>query len=336
MLGQSCTAPSARLQRPRPALHHPGSYVPSRRPLPPLRHCVVRAGPQRRETPKGPLRQARAPRPPEPPLDGASWRFFDLGLYTQPWADVPWGTGTVVLGLGGGAVLFVATGLLVAPLLAASAGVSLRELAAPQRVEYLLALQAAETAQGLAVVYLATRRFCPLPPDLFVFDLSQPLQAPNGWLVWSLLGYGTAFAAIAVAAGAAGLLSGGVPETGAGTVDGVLPLLGGGVGGYLGLLGVTAVLAPVLEETLFRGFLLPWLTTWLPGPAALLLSATLFAAAHFAPRDFPQLLALGLVLGAAYGRTRNLAVPMAIHGLWNGGTLTVLTALIASGAKVEL
>lgn len=96
----------------------------------------------------------------------------------------------------------------------------------------------------------------------------------------------------------------------------------------------TGVLAPVLEETVFRGFLLASLTKWLPPPAAIGLSSLAFATAHFAPRDFPQLAALGCVLGASYVRTRNLAVPVAVHGLWNSGVLLVLAALRASGADL--
>jgi hypothetical protein len=51
----------------------------------------------------------------------------------------------------------------------------------------------------------------------------------------------------------------------------------------------------------------------MPAPAAVLASSTIFAAAHFAPRDFPQLLALGAVLGFSYVRTRNLLTPMLVR-----------------------
>ena len=93
-------------------------------------------------------------------------------------------------------------------------------------------------------------------------------------------------------------------------------------------------------------------------PAAVVASSTIFAAAHFAPRDFPQLLALGLVLGFSYVRTRNLLTPMMVrsgggvcahtlqtltqsvmpwqvHSLWNTGVLTALTVLSASGADLN-
>jgi len=41
---------------------------------------------------------------------------------------------------------------------------------------------------------------------------------------------------------------------------------------YLSLFTVTAVLAPLLEETVFRGFLLTSLTKYMPTPAAVVVS----------------------------------------------------------------
>lgn len=58
-----------------------------------------------------------------------------------------------------------------------------------------------------------------------------------------------------------------------------------------------AVLAPLLEETVFRGFLLATLTKWMPTPAAVLLSSIAFGCAHFTPRDFPQVHVHGWAAG---------------------------------------
>ena len=97
------------------------------------------------------------------------------------------------------------------------------------------------------------------------------------------------------------------------------------------MLAVTSLLAPLLEEVVFRGFLLASLTKWLPTPGAVLFSSIVFAGAHFAPRDFPQLVTLGMVLGFSYARTRNLLTPMMIHSLWNSGVLIVVSVLVSSG-----
>ena len=48
------------------------------------------------------------------------------------------------------------------------------------------------------------------------------------------------------------------------------------------------MLAPVLEETVFRGFLLTSLTKFMPTPAAVALSSVAFGLVHLTPRDFPQ------------------------------------------------
>ncbi len=57
---------------------------------------------------------------------------------------------------------------------------------------------------------------------------------------------------------------------------------------YASLMATTALLAPLLEETVFRGFLLTSLTKWMPVPAAVALSSLAFGMVHLTPRDFPQ------------------------------------------------
>lgn len=73
----------------------------------------------------------------------------------------------------------------------------------------------------------------------------------------------------------------------------------------------------------------------MPTPAAVLLSSVLFGAAHLSARDFPQLTALGIVMGLAYIRSGNLLSPMLIHGVWNGTVLTILFLLSASGIDLN-
>jgi hypothetical protein len=95
--------------------------------------------------------------------------------------------------------------------------------------------------------------------------------------------------------------------------------------------GTVAVLAPVFEELMFRGFLLPWLGARLRGPRALLAAAALsglaFAVMHMQPLGLPTLATLGIVLGLAYLRTGNLVSSILVHGLWNGGVFLLLRAL---------
>lgn len=104
---------------------------------------------------------------------------------------------------------------------------------------------------------------------------------------------------------------------------------------YFSLLTVTSVLAPLLEETVFRGFLLTSLTKYMPTYAAVLVSSACFGAAHLSVRDLPQLTTLGVVLGFTYVRSRNLLTPMLIHGVWNGAVLSVLFLLMSSGVDIQ-
>lgn len=49
---------------------------------------------------------------------------------------------------------------------------------------------------------------------------------------------------------------------------------------YASLFTVTAILAPLLEETVFRGFLLTSLTKFMPTPAAVVVSASEYELKH--------------------------------------------------------
>jgi len=150
---------------------------------------------------------------------------------------------------------------------------------------------------------------------------------------------GVASQAASVTAASSSPAAAAAKDQGPGTIDAVLPLLRSGEGSagrFVSVLTVTSVLAPLLEEVVFRGFLLVSLTKWLPTPGAVLFSSVIFGAAHFAPRDFPQLVTLGIVLGFSYARTRNLLTPMFIHSLWNSGVLIVVAGLVATGNEAAL
>ena len=88
-----------------------------------------------------------------------------------------------------------------------------------------------------------------------------------------------------------------------------------------------AIAAPVFEEFLFRGFLLPSLTRYFPVSGAIALSSLLFAVAHLSPSEVLPLAVLGSVLGVVYTRTRSLLAPMLLHSLWNSVTMAGLFIL---------
>jgi len=78
---------------------------------------------------------------------------------------------------------------------------------------------------------------------------------------------------------------------------------------------------PFWEEVLFRGFLLPSLSRYLPMWAAVAVSSVTFALAHFRLENFLPLTLLGAVMGYVFVSTRNLLASMVLHSLWNIFTL---------------
>ncbi|NJN48928.1 MAG: CPBP family intramembrane metalloprotease [Alkalinema sp. RL_2_19] len=96
----------------------------------------------------------------------------------------------------------------------------------------------------------------------------------------------------------------------------------------LGLIFFTAAIAaPIFEETLFRGFLLPSLTRYMPTWGAILLSGLIFAVVHLSLSEVLPLMTLAIVLGFVYTKTQNLMASMLLHSLWNSGTLVALFLL---------
>jgi membrane protease YdiL (CAAX protease family) len=90
------------------------------------------------------------------------------------------------------------------------------------------------------------------------------------------------------------------------------------------MLILAAVLAPVFEECLFRGILLPLLARRLGTGAAVLLSSVAFASIHFhLPSLVPLcVVAVGFSLGYLYAGS--LWVPIVMHALFNGVNLSLL------------
>jgi len=79
--------------------------------------------------------------------------------------------------------------------------------------------------------------------------------------------------------------------------------------------GLAVLLAPVLEETIFRGFVYPGLRRRLPPVLAMFASALMFSVTHVG-LPLPALVGLTLLavgLAFAFERTRNLYVPIGMH-----------------------
>jgi membrane protease YdiL (CAAX protease family) len=101
---------------------------------------------------------------------------------------------------------------------------------------------------------------------------------------------------------------------------------GTGLGGALVLLLLLAVVAPIVEELLYRGLLLGWLVTLMPQWVALLVSSAVFAAAHLQAVQFPGLMIAGLTFGWLAVRRGRLGPAIVAHMAFNATTVLYLTS----------
>lgn len=171
---------------------------------------------------------------------------------------------------------------------------------------------------GLGALYWFLRPFFPLPADWFRISFR------GNWFWWGLGGYFVALPLVI----AVSLINQQIWH-GQGGSNPILPIVlqGKDTIALLIFFITAAVAAPLYEETLFRGFLLPSLTRFFPLGGAIALSGLLFAIAHRSLSELLPLTVLGMVLGFVYSRSRNLLASMLLHGLWNSGTLLSLFLL---------
>ena len=91
------------------------------------------------------------------------------------------------------------------------------------------------------------------------------------------------------------------------------------------------MVAPVVEEILFRGVVFGWLRGRVPVPAAVVLSAMVFSLAHLGWREWSLLLpvlGIGCVLAILYHYSRSLWPGILVHSSIN----TVATLVVLLGA----
>lgn len=185
----------------------------------------------------------------------------------------------------------------------------------------------------LGYVALAAPPLLILRQQLGQLDRAQ--IPPDGWLQWRLQPFGGA-----LLQGARGwlmvlppvVLSGWLITRLIGDQGGSNPLLEIVLNSQdpiaLLLLSLTAVvLAPLFEETIFRGVLLPVLGRSLGRAGGVMVSALVFAVAHLSIGELPPLLVLGLGLGLLRLSTGRLLPCVVMHALWNGVTFLNLVLL---------
>ncbi len=93
------------------------------------------------------------------------------------------------------------------------------------------------------------------------------------------------------------------------------------------MMALWAFAAPLVEELLFRGLLQGGLSSLLPGPAAVVVSAAVFAGLHFQLVQLPGLFLAGLVFGGLAHRYGRLGPAIVAHTCFNATTVAVLASL---------
>jgi uncharacterized protein len=176
-------------------------------------------------------------------------------------------------------------------------------------------------AVGFSILYLSLKPFLPEPMQWL------PLSWQGQWFRWGFSGYLAALPLVILIS----LLNQKLLQNQGGGNPLLEIILNSHDTFSMGLLLLmVAVLAPLFEEILFRGFFLTSLTRYLPMWGAIGLSGLVFAIAHLNLSDILPLTVLGCMLGFVYTRSKNLLASMLLHGLWNSGSFLGLILLGSS------
>lgn len=119
-------------------------------------------------------------------------------------------------------------------------------------------------------------------------------------------------------------------NSGSSSVEIIDKAFSAGPQGIVNLIVTTVVLAPAFEEVVFRGYMLPSLTKFMPTSAAVGVSAVIFALIHeHGVGDTVQLIAVGLATGIVYARTRNLGASIAVHATFNAAVIALFALWVS-------
>ncbi|MEM6836380.1 MAG: type II CAAX endopeptidase family protein [Cyanobacteria bacterium P01_C01_bin.120] len=231
--------------------------------------------------------------------------------------ETPWTAETIWLVVVGG---FLFMGQLVVPLMISP----LRGLLAPNirgQAIFALSYYLLMSAGTIAVLWLAIRAYRPLTADWF------KVTVRSRWWLWGVGGYLVALPLMLTVS----VLNQQIWQGQGGSNPLLQTVLEAQDPIALAIFFATAsIAAPLFEELLFRGFLLPSLTRYLSVWGAIIVSSLIFAIAHLSLSEILPLTVLGMVLGVVYTRSRNLLAPMLLHSAWNSITMLGLFLLGSS------
>ena len=179
----------------------------------------------------------------------------------------------------------------------------------------------------LGVVALLARRRGPLRPSLFGLQ-PTPSRAAVGWI---LMVYVLQLIVMGIWLTASHSTYTNVPRGTGGHI----------VGGTAGLIVAVALIAPICEEILFRGFLYGALRNRLGTGAAATIAGLIFGCAHLTTASdswqiVPPIAFFGIALCLLYERTGSIFPGMGAHMLMNAIAIGVATGTVGALALILL
>ncbi|BBN20090.1 CAAX protease family protein [Marchantia polymorpha subsp. ruderalis] len=227
----------------------------------------------------------------------------------EPLWNVPWTGHTIFQVMVLWFAAFWVMGSWIIPIAAQLAGFSRHTLSFRGQALYSLITDIAEGTVGIWILKRCLARFLPLPEGWFPINLKGKwlVEACWGCLLFPLVNKLSQLNLFLLPLPTP--LTTSYVEQSMMSRDPVATLL---------YAVVISVCAPVWEEVIFRGFLLPSMTRYLPLWGAISVSALAFALAHFSMQRILPLTFLGLVMGFVFVRSRNLLASIVLHSLWNG------------------
>ncbi|BAU64620.1 Abortive infection protein [Stanieria sp. NIES-3757] len=213
---------------------------------------------------------------------------------------------------------FFFIGQFVLPILLGLSGISPANSSLRFKALYVFVTYVLMAISGIGVLYLSIKSFLPLTKDWFKFKFF------SNWFIWGFGGYLIALPAVLLVS----LINQQIWHGQGGSNPLLFLALQAQDRVALAIFFITAsIAAPLFEELMFRGFLLPSLTRYVPVWGAIIISGFIFAVAHLSLSEVLPLATLGIILGIVYTRSRNLLAPIFLHSLWNSGTLLSLFVL---------
>eukprot|EP00897_Mesotaenium_endlicherianum_P009296 jgi/Mesen1/8395/ME000468S07830 len=265
--------------------------------------------------PVGPRGDARVRQ--EKASSDAKWRFEAgwIGRLLRMQGDeklwtVPWKGDTIFQVMFLWFSTFWLVGSWLIPMAAQAAGLNRTTLSCRGQALYSLVTDVAEMTVGLGILHRCLARFRPLPGEWF------PVRWRGLWFVEAMLA--CAFFPLVNYLSKVNMDLLPVPMAFPAATQLEQSLTARDPVATLLYVVVVSLCAPVWEEVIFRGFLLPSLTRYLPVWASVAVSALAFAVAHFNMQRLLPLSFLGVVMGVVFVRSRNLLTSMLLHSLWNG------------------